>query len=67
MNFLSIIIFALSIFFIISILIQQEERKNSSLSIESSKFFSTNLEKFTFILFAFQFFFLLLQVKFNLF
>ncbi len=65
MEFLSLTIFALNIFLIISILLQEDQSKNSSLAIENTNFFSNELEKITFIVFIMQFLLLLSQLKVN--
>lgn len=67
MNILLFLSFLFNVFIVLSILIQQEDIKTSSLALESTNFFSNSLEKLTFFLLFIQLFFLLIQSKLNFF
>jgi preprotein translocase subunit SecG len=63
MDLLNLSIFLISIFLIVSIVIQSEEGKNTSLRFENSNLFSTKLEKFTWIALIIELFLIILQAK----
>lgn len=67
MNLLTSSLFIINLFIIFSILIQEDNTKNTKLSFNETAFFNNLLEKITFFTIFIQFFLLLIQIKFNLF
>lgn len=67
MSIVSLSLFIINLFIIFSILIQEDNRKNTKFSFNEKTFFNSLLEKITFFSIFAQFFLLLIQNKFNLF
>jgi hypothetical protein len=66
MNLIASILLITNFFISISILLQEDPIKSTNLSFGKRPFFNSFLEKITFLIIIAQFFFLLIQLKFNL-